>query len=206
MSDNRFDSKAKEWDKKRFRRELAAAVSAAIGALDLNKNMLTMDFGCGTGLVSLPLADKVGKIVAFDTSQGMIEEFHQKLKEKGTTNIEPRCTDILTTDLAESFDLIFTSMTLHHIGDIHAVLKRFSELVKPGGQLAIADLDDEDGSFHKPGSEEKHHGFQRSTLGQKLEGLGFADISFATVHTISKTMDNGEVKNFSVFLLTAVKS
>ena len=49
------------------------------------------------------------------------------------------------------FDLIFTQMVLHHVTDIESIIKRFSKLLHTGGYLAIADLLEEDGSFHGEG-------------------------------------------------------
>jgi ubiquinone/menaquinone biosynthesis C-methylase UbiE len=206
MSDNRFDRKAADWDKKKMRRDLAAAVSQAIAQLPLNSNMTALDFGCGTGLVSIPLAAKLGKIFALDSSSGMLEALQEKLNDHNITNIQTVCAEIEDAELPASLDVIFTSMALHHIAAIEPVLQEFSELLKPGGIVAIADLDAEDGSFHKPGSEEKHHGFDRATLQEDLLRLGFSDITFNTVFTIKKTMKDGSVKDFAVFLATAKKS
>lgn len=204
--ESNFDRKSRDWDKKQTRREMAAAVALSIAELPLHSSMLAMDFGCGTGLISLPLAPKLGKIIALDSSPGMIEVLRQKIEEQGITNIEGYLGEIAVIELPQDFDLIFTSMTLHHIADIDTVLTRFSELLKPGGLLAVADLDAEDGSFHKAGSEEQHHGFDRHLLSTKLQERGFADIGFRTVHTISKETEDGTQRNFTVFLATAEKT
>lgn len=206
MTTNRFDTKAANWDKKEMRRKLAGAVAEAIGKHNLEKVELALDFGCGTGLVSIPLSAKIPRIIALDSSVGMIEVLQSKINELHIPNIETMQAEITNGDLPEDFDLIFTSMTLHHIKDTDQVLRRFAQLLKPGGKVTIADLDAEDGSFHKPGSEEKHHGFDREILREKLQKYGFQHIGFTTVHTVSKTMDDGTTKDFSVFLATAEKN
>ena len=83
---------------------------------------------------------------------------------------------------------------------IHA---RFAEQLKPGGFLALADLDSEDGSFHAPGTEGVfHHGFDRVTLQSTLEIAGFDDVQFVTALEVEK-----EGKGpFTVFLVTARKA
>lgn len=206
MIQSHFDRKSRDWDKKQTRRELAGAVVRAISELPIHSGMLAMDFGCGTGLISLPLAPKLGRIIALDSSPGMIEVLQQKIEEQGATNIECRLGEIAAMELPRDFDLIFTSMTLHHITDIETVLTRFSELLKEGGLLAVADLDAEDGSFHQAGSEEQHHGFDRHKLTENLRQRNFVDIGFRTVHTISKKTEDGVLKNFTVFLATAEKT
>jgi len=206
MSTNTFDRKARDWDKKIMRRQLAAAVSAAIASRGLDPALRIMDFGCGTGLVSLPLAEEVAHILALDSSPGMIEVVRDKLEKQQIKNVEARCADIFSAELPTDFDLILTSMTLHHIEDIEPVLLRFHHLLKTGGRVAVADLDAEDGSFHRHDSGEKHHGFDRHALRQLLLGIGFTAIDVDTVHTITKTGADGQATDFSVFLATAVKT
>lgn len=205
MSTNRFDRKARDWDKNQMRHELAQAVRKALSQMPLHPDMRVMEFGCGTGLVGLPLAEKFGKLYGVDTSGGMLEVFKQKADEENITNIELFQSDISSLVLPEKLDLIFTSMTLHHIDDTETVLSGFYELLKPGGVVAIADLDAEDGSFHKAGSEEKHHGFERETLKKLLVELGFSPPSFTTVHTITRTIEDTTQKDFRVFLGIAKK-
>lgn len=205
MSENHFDAKAASWDKNKQRQELAEAVARAITTLPITDEMVAMDFGCGTGLVSLPLSPKFCRIIAFDSSAGMLEMLQQKIKDQKIKNIEPVLGDIATAQFSDSFDCIFTSMTLHHVKNTASVLFRFSQLLKPGGFIAIADLDNEDGSFHQPGSGEKHHGFKRQDLEKHLLQFGFTAIAFSTVHQITKKTENGELTTFPVFLATAQK-
>lgn len=205
MSDNRFDRKARDWDKNKRRHELAEAVRSALLELPIQQDMRGMDFGCGTGLVGLPLAHKFAKLYGVDTSAGMLEVLQRKAAEQHITNIETYQNEITSLELPEKLDMIFTSMTLHHIVDTTTVLERFFDLLKPGGLAAIADLDTEDGSFHKAGSEEKHHGFDRETLRKSLLQCGFAPPSFSTVHTITKTMEDSPPRDFTVFLAVTQK-
>ena len=61
-----------------------------------------------------------------------------------------------------SFDLIYTLMVLHHVGDVETIIRKFRGLLNPGGYLAIADLYSEDGSFHGEGFS-GHMGFDPGT-------------------------------------------
>ena len=205
MSHNHFDDKAAQWDNSSNRLKLAENIAKALQTLPLDKTMLAMDFGCGTGLVGLAVAHRVGRLVALDSSSKMIEVLRQKIADGAIANVEAICGDIEHSALPADFDVIFTSMSLHHIEDPERILAGFARLLKAGGIVAIADLDAEDGSFHAAGAEEKHHGFDRSELQQLLEKHGFSDTSFETAHTIEKTMDDGSVKPFTVFLAVARK-
>ncbi len=200
MSNNRFDEKAGSWDEKPERRKLANAVAGAIGMLPINKHMTAMEFGCGTGLVGLQLAPQLGQLVAIDTSSGMIEVLQNKVATEPHDNVTPVQGDIVNKEIHETFDLIFTSMTLHHIDNIGPILIRLHQLLKTGGILAIADLDHEDGSFHTEDSGEKHHGFKRKDLESQLVEIGFNPPQFKTVHSISKKDKDGNEKDYDIFL------
>ncbi len=95
-------------------------------------------------------------------------------------------------------------MTLHHIHDVKVILSKFHDLLVPQGILLVADLDQEDGSFHTDGTTDVHKGFARVELRKMVEEAGFGNISFMTAYQIKKQIGNEE-KTFPVFLMTAQK-
>ena len=97
-------------------------------------------------------------------------------------------------------------MTLHHIDDTEGFLSRISHLLSPGGILAFADLDLEDGLFHDDPLEKVHHGFDRGTLAEMLNAAGLQPISFETIYTFNKTNRSGATAAYPVFLVTATKT
>jgi tRNA (cmo5U34)-methyltransferase len=205
MTNNHFDKAALEWDQKKRRVELAHSIAENISKLPLNNQMKAMEYGCGTGLVGLTLAPRLGSLVAIDTSSGMLEVLSEKIAELGITNVTPLCLDLTVETYNQHFDLIFSAMTLHHIEDTDLILTKFSQLLTAGGYLAIADLDSEDGSFHSAGAGEKHYGFSRELLSDKLLDLGFSSLQFKTAHTINKVNEEGINREYPVFLLSAQK-
>ncbi len=201
MTENRFDVAATEWDKENRRLELAKAISSRIALLPLHEGMQAMEYGCGTGLVGLGLAPYLASLVAADSSPGMLESLKAKIIEQGIRNVFPRHLDLLHDECGQDFDLIFSAMTLHHLADVGGVLAKFFNCLKPGGILALADLDEEDGSFHQDNPEGViHHGFNRQKLAGNLEKLGFSSVQVSTVHTILK-----KERPFPVFFMTALK-
>lgn len=206
MEPTRFDKKAANWDKKEKRVLLAKDVADALSKLTLHSDMHAMEFGCGTGLVGLAIAPKLAKLTAIDSSIGMITTLKEKIARTGVKNVVPVCLDLDENPLAEKFDFIFTSMTLHHIKEVDRTLATLYHHLKDGGILAIADLDEEDGSFHHDLKEEfTHSGFNREILTEKLTNLGFSDFSFSTVHTIVREDQNGVEQPYNVFLLDTKK-
>ena len=205
MTQTHFDKSAGEWDQKQRRVALARAIAENIATLPLHQNMKALEYGCGTGLVGLAIAPRLGSLLAMDTSKGMLEVLAGKIEEQGLTNVTPVCLDLTVEACDQRFDLIFSAMTLHHIGETEIILEKFYHLLNDYGTLAIADLDREDGSFHSEGAGEKHYGFSREELSETLIGLGFSSVNFKTVHTIQKVNEDGSSRDYPVFLLTAQK-
>ncbi len=128
----------------------------------------------------------------------MLDVARRKVEAAGREDMDVLELDLERDALPERrFDAIFTMMTLHHVMDLDGVLARFFELLRPGGALAIADLDAEDGSFHPPGMK-VHHGFERDALGRRVAAAGFEDVAFSTCYEIAR-----EDRSYPVFLASA---
>lgn len=196
-STGRFDQAAQTWDQKPTRVILAENVAKTIKQhLPLSQNMDILDFGAGTGLVSLQILPLVRSITAIDTSSKMLEA----LDAKGAEGITTLCADIFSHELDRRFDAVISSMVMHHIPDTKALFERIRDLLNEGGMIAFADLYEEDGSFHDDNNGVHHFGFAPDTLTKLLRESGFTDIAFVTAHTFQKA------KEYPVFLMTAKKA
>ena len=200
-----FDSKARQWDDNPLFRERGLKIAEAIRqTVPLHRGMSALDYGCGTGLLSFPLKDELGAILMADSSAGMLEVVKEKIAAQGVTNMTTLQLDLLADPPpAQRFDLIVTSMTLHHVPDTDHILRVFHDLLHPGGTLCIADLDKEDGSFHGP-EVDVHHGFDRADLSRRAARSGFANVQFQNVFSIVKEREDG-TRDYPVFLMTAAR-
>jgi ubiquinone/menaquinone biosynthesis C-methylase UbiE len=201
-----FDNKAREWDSNPVFQDRAHKIADAIrAAVPLKPSMTALDYGCGTGLLSFPLKDELGRITLKDTSAGMLDVLREKIAAQSVTNMTVKQTDLTSDPLPdERYDLIYSSMTLHHIPNTEHILEVFHTLLNPGGVLCIADLEEEDGSFHGEGFD-VHHGFDRTALAGKTRKAGFDSVDFSNVFEIVKQQENGE-RAYPVFLMVARKS
>ncbi len=197
-----FDAYAKTWDADPMKVERARMTANAMRAvLPLSPEMTAFEYGCGTGLLSFVLQSDFAAITLADVSEGMLEVLAAKIAAAGVSNMVPLKLDLATDPLPRSrFDVTYSLMVLHHIPDIDFILRQFHGLLKPGGWLAIADLDTEDGSFHVPPRSDVHPGFDRAVLQNQVETAGFRQVKFSTIYEIQKNQ-----RVYTVFLLTAQK-
>lgn len=207
MNVNRdFDKAASTWDEDPRRVKLAGNVATAIiNAIRPDQTMEVLDFGCGTGLVTLLLQPHVKNIVGVDSSQGMLDILEKKALERGLDTVRTTFCDFERGDRPDGhFQLIVSSMTLHHVPDLTQLFRLFIDLLQPGGVLGIADLDAEDGSFHDDPTGVHHHGLDRKLITSLLSQVGFAECSDITADVFVKGAAP-EIREYPVFLITARK-
>ncbi len=207
MSDTRdkFDRASATWDEEPRRVKLAEELAAVIAAeVRLGPDMDVLDYGCGTGLVTLLLKPSVRSITGADTSGGMLEVLREKCRKQGLTNVRTALLQPGSGVASQGrFHLVVSCMTLHHVADVATLLRDFRTVLLPGGIVAVADLDKEDGGFHGDAIPAAHAGFGREEMAGMLEDAGFGDVRAITAAVIEKVSAGGCAREYSVFLITA---
>jgi SAM-dependent methyltransferase len=201
-----FDGVARTWDEEPRRVRLAAEVVGAIGrALPLAPEMEALDLGCGTGLATLALAPFLGTITGADASAEMLAVLGEKIRAGGHENVRAVRIDLDgDAPLGGPYDLVVSSMTLHHVREVDALLGRIFAALRPGGDVAIADLEPEGGAFHDDNAGVFHFGFDPAYLGRRLERAGFDDVRTSLATTMTKE-SVGAPREFRVFLAVATR-
>jgi tRNA (cmo5U34)-methyltransferase len=202
---NEFDLKAAEWDNNPMHWDRSEAIAKEI--IDLiplkSKRLTALEFGAGTGILSFLLKDYLSKITLMDNSPEMIKVINEKIETTKAKNLKAFNFDLEHSDyIGVKFDIIFSQMVLHHVGDIENIIKKFHNLLNPGGYLAIADLYTEDGSFHGEGFT-GHKGFDAELLSDLIRKMGFTNVNHHQCFIIRKKTSDVETKQFGVFLLVA---
>ncbi|MFH1057074.1 MAG: class I SAM-dependent methyltransferase [Pseudomonadota bacterium] len=197
-----FDKAASTWDLEPRRIQMVADVAQAMAAeLALSPEMEVLDFGCGTGLLTLHLHPLVGRITGADTSRGMLEALVAKLQDQGIANVS---TLLLDEDpaapLPGAYDLIVSNMTLHHVQDVAGLLGRMRQALKPGGRVCLTDLDLDNGEFHGDAAGVFHDGFGRDWLRGQFEAAGLPVEAQRTAATMRKPGGNGAPRDFTIFM------
>lgn len=200
-----FDEKAATWDENPERAERAAIFAEIIrNNIDLSKVEMALEYGSGTGLLSFSLRDDLQDITLMDESSEMVKVTNEKCERRDIRHFHPIRYDLLTDELPEhKFELIYTLMTMHHVDDTNAILKKFHTIMNPNGSLVMIDLVTEDGSFHNF-EFNGHLGFDQVELEAKLENNGFEPVSYQIGYTI-KAERGGEMRDYPLFVMIAKK-
>lgn len=197
-----FDKDALTWDENPGRVAVTRSIAEAmVREAQPTLEMDALDFGAGTGLVTLAFQPYVKSITAADSSKGMLSVLDGKIQAQGFTNVHTSFLDLDTDEPPNAqFDLIVTSMVMHHMPDVPKVLRAFHQMLRPDGVVAIADLDAEDGTFHPDNTGIHHFGFNREAMVVMLETAGFQNIKHSTAHVMTKEVD-AKPREYPVFLI-----
>lgn len=194
-----FDKIANDWDsERRIKRAEAIADEIFSKIKNLNtKKLKALEFGCGTGLVSLQLKDKFKTIDLFDTSSGMLEVLRANIKDFDAENMNVLAENI---PIENKYDVIYSSMVMHHIVDVERTIENLFGFLEPNGYLCIVDLVEEDGNFHK--AEEDfvgHNGFNLDSFGDLLRKVGLKEVTCQVFYSGEKQRMEEKVK-YSLFI------
>jgi len=195
-----FAGKANDYDKEVARSNNVSNIAQLIlKETEYNLNMSIMDFGSGTGLLLSEIAPYVAKITAIDISKSMNDVLRSK-KDNIECEVDIIEMDLTKEDLHQQFDGIISSMTIHHVKDITKLFEKFFKLLNINGSIALADLETEDGSFHKTNTGVYHLGFDRNEFLKIAKNVGFRNLKIQRVGLVEKPYGK-----YPVFLLTGIK-
>ncbi len=183
-----FKGRAQNWDSDaRIQRSeiIANKICEMVGN---SKDSSVLDYGCATGLIGFNLCDKFRKVTLMDSEKEMLDVIHEKIETNKISNVFPVLKDLTKEDCEEKFDVIYTSMALHHIIDTQKMIKKFYDLLNENGTLCIIELDKEDGSFHMNEKQfNGHNGFEQKYMQEILKNSGFSNIKSETFFHGEKT-------------------
>jgi ubiquinone/menaquinone biosynthesis C-methylase UbiE len=122
---------------------LEKVTSAVLACVTVRPGDQVVDLGCGTGQLSIPLAERGASVLAVDVSAQMIERLERKAMQRSLTDLEGLALPIESLALpAQSVDLIVTSYALHHLRDADKarLVAAAYQWLRPGGRLVVADM------------------------------------------------------------------
>jgi len=111
---------------------------------DVKQGQKVLDIGCGTGLLSLKFLTKADcSIMGIDSSQEMLSIFNDKIMKLGLSyRIATKLEDAADLIFEEnSFDIVASTVTLHHLKNKLPTIEKIHDILKPGGRFVLGDID-----------------------------------------------------------------
>jgi ubiquinone/menaquinone biosynthesis C-methylase UbiE len=123
---------------------LDKVVDAIVSATEARPGMAAIDLGCGSGQVSIPLAERGVHVTAVDVSPQMVQRLQERAAEaemaEAMTGVVCAIEDFSVPHA--SVDLVVSNYALHHLRDRdkQAVLRSAVDWLRPGGKLVVGDM------------------------------------------------------------------
>lgn len=178
MESNHFEQMAKRYDTE-DRIELAKVITKEVKLeLQNSKSKSLLDYGGGTGLISLELSDLVDSVLLVDSSRQMLDIAETKITHKKIKNSRVLQADFTENTPEFRVDIILMSLVLLHIPDTKKILKELFNTLNNGGKLIIIDFDKNINVSHP----KIHNGFSHDEMKKRLSEVGFKSIEIRTFY------------------------
>jgi demethylmenaquinone methyltransferase/2-methoxy-6-polyprenyl-1,4-benzoquinol methylase len=126
----------------------------AVRTLDPQPGQVYLDVGCGTGDVSLAIAERshASRVIGIDPSEGMMRIGIEKIARKGLQeNISMLQGDVLNLQFPDqTFDGAIAAFCIRNVVDRKRALSEIHRVIRPGGLFVILELIEPDGPVMKP--------------------------------------------------------
>jgi SAM-dependent methyltransferase len=135
-------------------RAMRPTTTALLDRVGVESGWSCLDAGCGGGDVTLELARRAapdGRVLGVDIDESKLELARAEAEAEGLGNVTYEARDLSAETSSEQFDLVYARFLVTHLPDGVDAVRRLAAAVRPGGLLALEDVDFE-GSFCYPPS------------------------------------------------------
>lgn len=106
----------------------------------LKEGMTVLDIGCGSGVMTCWIANKVGKhgkVIGIENDVNQLKAAELAAKKQNLGNTEFKfCSAYELDKLGDQFDLVYCRFVLHHLHKPEDVIKQIYQILKPNGIYA----------------------------------------------------------------------
>lgn len=153
----------------------------------LGKEDDVLECACGTGAISIHLANACSRLTATDFSENMLKQAEKKLI--GLKNVSFQQADITALQFVDStFDAVVAGNVIHLLPDPALAMKELERVCKKTGRLIIPTYINETGQSSRIavkflealGADFKRQ-FDNETYRAFFEGMGYKNVEYITV-------------------------
>lgn len=205
----------------RYDRQLAMFTAALLHRAALAADDVVLDVGCGCGVTTLMIADRVRRVLGLDISHPLVEIGNHRALDAGVANADFVVADAQTHEFADGeFTLVVSQFGLMFFDDPEAAFANLRRSLAPGGRLSFVcwqdleanewlsivaravarycDLPDFGGRAGGPGMFALKQPEETTAL---LEATGFGEVEIEPVATTVLLAGGGTVEESLEFLL-----
>jgi len=135
---------------------------------------LVVDAGCGDGYLTELLADRFAGVLAFDHTPERLAAARKRTGASPARFVQAEV-DALPLPSAVC-DAVFFSLVLHHVPRIAPALREAARILRPEGDLVVADLAPHEDESMRRRRGDLHLGLDADMLASSLEQAGFEKI------------------------------
>lgn len=108
---------------------------------EVNEYDTVLDIACGPGLVTTAFAKKAKHVTGLDITPAMIEKAKEIQEKEKLDNITWKIGDATKLPFDnESFSMVITRYSFHHLVDPQIVFKEMKRVCKKGGTIMVVDV------------------------------------------------------------------
>ncbi len=202
MSRNYFDQIAEMYDHYRSEGYPEQLDEYLLSKARVVNNQVGIDFGTGAGHLAVKMARRFRQVKAIDIAPKMIECTKRRVERKNIHNVTLTLGNIDHLPYpAESIDLGYCVLVLHHIFDPGRSIKEMVRTIKPGGSLIIADLARHSEELLHRKMRDFWSGFDMKQFANWLEKAGLEEVWIETPKNFKFEYDkNGKKADLSLII------
>jgi len=207
-----FARVANDWDTMRedfFDETIADSI---LKASDLKPESTVVDVGCGTGFLTQYAAMHTrgsGRIVGVDLSPQMLQKAKENLSKLGRIeSVDFRVGDAENIPIEDGFaDAVVGNMILHHCPRPKRAISEMMRILKPGGRIAIADLEKHKERWLREEMADRWLGFEQARVKKWFEDAGLENVRVELARTKCCGMSfHGRKVEIGIFVASGMKS
>ena len=160
------------------------------------QNDVVLDIACGTGIISCEFAKEVSHVIGIDLTPAMIEQAKLLQQEKQLDNMSWKVGDVSNLPFYDnSFSIVVTRYSLHHILEPKKVLEEMKRVCIPGGKIMVIDVTPDKDKVDAYNNVEKLRDSSHvkaltfSELENMMKEIGLSNLKIA-YHDLEMELDN----------------